>query len=368
MNIKMKNYQSKLSIIMLALLTSLGAVAGTVTSIFNNGDTLTAPQMTEIKDAVNDNDSRIAAGFGGDGSAGDLTVSATHDWSTLPPANPNFANITIPVGQTLIVPAGTTIRCTGDFINNGTIEVTPGAQVQATSSIGAAGGPSQGMAGIAHPGDAFAAASSGRFHNDMTVNPKSVNGGEGGIGIPQATFLTSFNALRIGGGSGGGWTIGGTGGGLLKIYCRGAIANSGIIDAAGENGATQSGGGGGGIVILASMTSVTNTSGTINAQGGAGGSFSYGGSTGGGGGGIVGFIAPTVASTGGSVNVAGGVAQTATGSVSSDNAYGGAGGGASGGDGGRGGSVSSTLTKNSGANGTDGYVVEMQVNPANMMF
>jgi len=53
MNIAMKNYQSKLFIITLTVLTSLGAQATDVTSTFNTGDTLTATKMTEIKNAVN---------------------------------------------------------------------------------------------------------------------------------------------------------------------------------------------------------------------------------------------------------------------------------------------------------------------------
>jgi len=58
MNIKMKNYQSKLSILTFALLAALGAQAGTVISDFIPEGTLTAAQMNEIKDAVNGNDTR----------------------------------------------------------------------------------------------------------------------------------------------------------------------------------------------------------------------------------------------------------------------------------------------------------------------
>lgn len=53
MNIKMKNFQTKISIFLLALLISFGAQAADVTTVYNNGDTLSATQMTEIKNAVN---------------------------------------------------------------------------------------------------------------------------------------------------------------------------------------------------------------------------------------------------------------------------------------------------------------------------
>lgn len=57
----MKRYPSILAISALLVLTTSGAKAGTVDTIFNNGDTLTATHMTEIGNAINDNDSRINA-------------------------------------------------------------------------------------------------------------------------------------------------------------------------------------------------------------------------------------------------------------------------------------------------------------------
>jgi hypothetical protein len=59
MSIKMKNHQSKLIILTLVLLTSLGVQATDVISDFNTGDTLTATKMTEIKDAVNSKQNRV---------------------------------------------------------------------------------------------------------------------------------------------------------------------------------------------------------------------------------------------------------------------------------------------------------------------
>ena len=59
MTIKTKYSHFKLLISVSVALAAFGAQAGDVTSTFNSGDTLTATQMNEIKDAVNDNDTRI---------------------------------------------------------------------------------------------------------------------------------------------------------------------------------------------------------------------------------------------------------------------------------------------------------------------
>ena len=75
MSFKQDHYQFGLSILTSLLLTSSGAMAGNIGTTFSPGDALTATQMNEIKDAVNDNDSVIARLFAGDGSAGNLTVS-----------------------------------------------------------------------------------------------------------------------------------------------------------------------------------------------------------------------------------------------------------------------------------------------------
>jgi hypothetical protein len=87
MVIKQDHYQFGLSILTSLLLVSSGALAGNISTTFSPGEALTATQMTEIKDAVNDNDTVIARLFGGDGSAGDLIVSASLDWEASPPRN-----------------------------------------------------------------------------------------------------------------------------------------------------------------------------------------------------------------------------------------------------------------------------------------
>ena len=120
------------------------AYPGSITDIYNTGDTLTATTLDNIKSAVNDNDSNISAWFSGDGSDGDLTVSSLLDWSVTPPSNLMWQNITIDPGQEFIVPAGTKIRCSGTFTNNGTLTVLPGAVAEGTrGALSVSNGPAQ---------------------------------------------------------------------------------------------------------------------------------------------------------------------------------------------------------------------------------
>ena len=375
MNIKSINHSAKLSILSLAILSSFGAVqAGSVTSTFATGDTLTATKMTEIRTAVNDNDSKVATNtssianvFNGDGSALDLAISASTNWSSTPPANPNFANCTIDAGFTLTVPAGSTIRCSGTFTNNGTLSVSFGATAEgALNGLATSSGPTDSMTSIPHPGDTPGIASLGDS-NDVSLKPtQSLGGGKPGKAIPEAVAITSFSNFRIGGGSGAGWDNQGLdGGGLVKIYCGGAIVNAGTITATGRSGANDAiGGGGGGIVILASRTSVDNSAGTIDVSGGNGRAAisSFGGNGGGGGGGIIIMIAPT-APVLGTETVTGGTGGTNTTSVSTNVRTAGGGGGGSGGQGGNGGSLSSTGVRGVAGAGSAGYVISLTNDP-----
>ena len=305
--------------------------------------------------------------FGGDGSAGNLTVAANQSWSATPPVNPNFANITINPTQTLTVPAGTTIRCSGTFTNNGTLSVDPGAVAEGNFDALATGaGPAVFLTSVAHPGDTPGPATLGAQNNVALANVQALGGGTGGKAIPRAVAQTSFSSFRFGGGSGAGYdNQGNAGGGLVRIYCEGAIVNAGTINAQGQSGTNGSiAGGGGGIVVLASRASVSNT-GTINVVGGNGFSAaSWGGNGGGGGGGIVIMISPT-APVLGTVNLAGGTGATGTTAVTTGARTGGAGGGGSGGAGGAGGSVSaatSGVPSNAG-NGGAGYSITMTLDP-----
>lgn len=357
--------------------------AGQVSDTFTAGDTLTATKMVNIKTAVNDNDTNVSANtsnigsnstninaqFSGDGSAGDLTISAATNWNDSPPANPNFRDITIDAGQTLTVTAGSTIRCSGTFTNYGVLNVLQGARMASLDNF--AFGATPDISSTGHPGDSFRPASGGAYYTDGIITPKFIQGGMGGNAIPKATTSTSFNSFRIGGGSGSGFRTSssdGAGGGLVKIYCAGDIVNPGTINAVGSSSSTLSGGGGGGIVILGSTSSVDNSIGTINVNGGNGGnSFSFGGAGGGGGGGIVVFVAPTV--TAGTVNFSGGAIGLTTSQVSNKHRYGGGAGGASGGDGGNGSDIgpTATVTANPASVGIGGYSTTILANPSYMM-
>lgn len=303
--------------------------------------------------------------FGGDGSAGDLTVSASQNWNSAPPPNPNFANITINPGQTLTVPAGTTIRCSGSFTNNGTIAVLGGAQNNAINfSTGTSA--SSGAYSAAHPGDTRRAALAGQMDNDTIAVPKgTIWGGPGGLGIPQAFAITSFGRLRLGGGAGAGPFANIEGGGLVKIYCEGPIVNAGAINALGASAAGfgAHGGGAGGIVILASRTSVSNAAGTIDVSGGNGGNSnsSWGGAGGGGGGGIIVMVSPAAPVPGTQVVSAGNPGTSGT-TLTSQTRTAGSGGGGSGGAGGAGGNLSGA-TASAATGGSPGYVVTLTLDP-----
>lgn len=57
----MKTLQKCIYLLTISLFIAVTANAGEVASTFTSGDTLTATKMTEIKDAVNDNNSRVGA-------------------------------------------------------------------------------------------------------------------------------------------------------------------------------------------------------------------------------------------------------------------------------------------------------------------
>ena len=340
----------------LTILICLSSNAMAVPFVFINGTVTDA-------DEVNEN---FASMFRGDGSAGDIAIDSTNDdWRDVNeiPANPNFANFLIPAGVTLTVPAGTTIRCSGTFTNEGTINVSGGAAHATTGFASTTLSASSGPVTNAHPGDTPRSATTGQFDNNAIAVVKNLLGGLGGSAIPPAVARTSFAQFRIGGGAAGGNTTTNFGGGLIKVYCGGAIVNTGNINATGFSGGPTGGGGGGGIVVLASQASIDNVAGTIDVSGGAGGAANGGffGSSGGGGGGIVVMISP-VAPVVGTEIVTGG-AGGAAGTAVTQSRLAGSGGGGSGGNGGNGGSVIGTAA-NAGAAGGAGYVITMTADPS----
>jgi hypothetical protein len=350
-----------ISIAIALLLSNQLVLAGSVTDAFESGDKLTAAKMQNIKTAVNDNNN--ASRFYGDGSAGELTIASTVSWLSEPPAgnNLNFTNVVIDADATLVVPAGTVIRCSGSLINNGVISAAPAHPNNGplysidSKAFSRAEAPSK--------GDTQKAASSPEGHTALGV---FLAGGRGGIGIPQTVAASSFDNFKIGGGasSGSQGRRGGSGGGLIKIYCAGGITNNGEIRA--DGGAFT--GSGGGIVVLASSTSISNDLGTIQARGRSGTTGDQ--STpagGGGGGGIVILAAPDITNTGTTI-VSGGNAGATLIALTFEKHSAGSGGGASGGNGGNGATLSSSNTViTSPTAGEDGYVLEIKTNPAHMM-
>lgn len=359
--------------------------AGEVTDTFTTGSTLTATSLNNIKSAVNDNDTRIAANiatfdtvFSGDGSAGNLTLAVNEsvNWIDNPPENPYFGNILLNQGSTLIVPAGTTIYCNGSFVNAGTLMVQPATAIGSSNisnAFTAGDSPTNAFPAYAHPGDTTAPASMGEI-NDITVQPATINlqGGGGGLAIQKAVATTAFGKFKFGGGSGAGFTkdtgVGGRAGGLVKIYAHINILNNngGKIVARGEDGSAVGGigGGGGGIVVLAArFGGVQNVGGEIDVSGGNGSiSTTYAGNGGGGGGGII-IMASPVAPVLGTETVAGGSGGTGTLALTTNTQIAGGGGGGSGGKGGFGGSIQSNGAPGSAGDGDPGYVISLTLDP-----
>lgn len=280
----------------------------------------------------------------GDGSAGNLTITQNTNWCTSPPSNNNFMfrNLTINSGITLTVPSGIKIRINGYFNNNGFIVVEsplPG-EAPSNSTIISGGFPLVQANSQRTPADFYGgvAYNSGVLTN--LINPGILGGGNGAFGGPTQTT-----------------SQGGSGGGVVSVYAKRNLTNSGTILAAGGNGDNGqqnlggSGGGAGGIVILVSKISITN-SGTINVSGGSGAIDSVNGG-GGGGGGLIHLLSPNANAIAGTLNISGGGAgNVGSGNVSST----GGGGGAMGGNGGDGQSDTIVATA-----GSDGLVIRTQV-------
>jgi hypothetical protein len=165
----------------------------------------------------------------GNGSAGVRVISSN---ITLDDSNPQYESFTIDAGVTLTVHSGTVIRCTGSFVNNGTLQVLTASRN--SPKYAENGGP-------------------------PTADPSatdSVPGGLGGNAIDSgvARSLLRPSLLTAGDGNGVGATPGsGFGGGTLVIMAGISVVNSSgaMIIADGESAATLSAGGGaGGLVIL----------------------------------------------------------------------------------------------------------------------
>jgi hypothetical protein len=303
----------------------------------------------------------------GDGSAGDLVVSATATWNSTAPQNLRFRNLTINAGVTLTVVSGLELKVTGTFINNGTIVVMPwgGAGYQDSAeepnSTGTATNIQVLNSVLPDRGVGLSAASNG-FTTRRATSTGTSSASQ--LSFEQARRLVRVGAAGGGGGGGGGPQAGGRGGGTLTVLAGTLIRNTGLISANGESSNYCAGGGAGGVVVLASATSVEP--GSIEAKGGGGGNvFSNlcsGG--GGGGGGLIHVVAPSVA--GGTFVVTAGSGGTSTLAARAAVASSGGNGGACGGYGGVGGTLAATLT--SGTMGGQGQWFATQANPAFLFF
>jgi hypothetical protein len=91
----------------------------------------------------------------GDGSAGNLVVSASSTLEVLTTnGNTQFDDITVVAGQTLTVPSGTVLRCTGTANIAGRILVSVGARPNNRASGGSAFSMTSGEAGVTGSGGA----------------------------------------------------------------------------------------------------------------------------------------------------------------------------------------------------------------------
>lgn len=238
----------------------------------------------------------------GDGSAGDVIISANTDWSINPPTNGNymFNSLVINGGVTLTVASGTVIQSKTTVINNGTIEVQTGVLGEAWGN-NADRGNSDMLGYTLSTTKAYP--SSEVYRRVFKFGPKGGSGGNTGGTVGSETF-------------------GGNGGGTLSIFAATGITNGGTINAKGGTPATYAptstkpgcGGGGGGFVVLATNSSITN-SGTINVSGGNGnnpGAATNDLAGSGGGGGLIHYISTNANAVAGTSTVAGGLKGTDT--------------------------------------------------------
>jgi hypothetical protein len=274
----------------------------------------------------------------GDGSSGARTIAADARFETEDDANQQWTDFTVEEGVTLRVQSGAVIRCSGSFVNRGTILVESGAQGGDRSGFDSS--TAQGAERPAALGINTLGAAGGEVGDTSAERA----GGAGGDGISEFEARVTLRlGLRAGSGGAAALTSGGAGGGGLTVLALGTIENLGTIMADGAD-STESGGGGGGggVILLASAEAIMNDSSAgLMARGGAGGAAgSAVGPGGGGGGGLIHLIAPVILDQG-VMDVTGGDAGAiaAGAMVTADMRAGGGGGGGSAGAGGDGGGV-----------------------------
>ena len=314
--------------------------------------------FTTLADAINGD--RLEA-FYGDASEGDLDLPGLQAF--VPVESTQFADCTVQAGHIATIFSGTVIRCRGDFINDGTLNVQNYTQGGGSSTTSNRYRP-------AHPG----AGQSAAMRPGAELGSSFAHAAFGGQGMqsPHA----AAHRLRpgpVGGGSGSaGRATGGAGGGTLTIITAGRFINNGTIDASGgEGNATGAGGGGGGIVTIAAAVSYQNT-GTIDVSGGDGrepnitASGQPVGPGGGGGGGLIRVVSPQVFGGGITLSSGGLAGDISGGTVLANSALissGGGGGGGCYGSGGAGGNVDGGSVS-AAVNGTNGAFFATDADPA----
>ena len=235
---------------------------------------------------------------------GDLTIDAT---------------FTLTIGNGIQQTIGISSFTLGDSTAfHGGVFPFPGGSVSGNSRGGYGGGKGGGSGDAGAGGfggdggdKGGSANSGGRKGLDQFRTSTSSIVGDGGAGGTTGTGPGGGGGL---GGSGGG--TGGAGGAVVIIVVKGNVLNSGTIAADGTAGGTGDplgggGGGGGGVFLVAH--GAAPTVGTITAKGAAGGNSS-GSNGGGGGGGGGGYVAVWSKGGSGTLTVTGGAAGTGNGS------------------------------------------------------
>jgi hypothetical protein len=241
----------------------------------------------------------------GDGSDGDVTISATVTLTR----DMFYNNLTI-TGTGVLIPAGYIIYVSGNLtIQSGGIIAANGSN----GAIGASGTGGTGGSGAVGTTLHYPIATSGGAGGN-SGGSGTINGTGGTAGASQSTAAIAPMPMRAGGGGGGG-------GGHGSAPTNGSSSTGPFSGAKGGNGGTNSstntissagGGGGGGGGVIDMRVYVINNSGSIQAIGGNGGdaqSTGNGSGGGGGGGGCISIIYHSTTGNGiGTLNVGGGAA------------------------------------------------------------
>jgi hypothetical protein len=221
----------------------------------------------------------------GNGADGAVTCSSLLSGN---PAEIDTTSFTVNNGATCSVSAAlrlsTIIRSTGTCTIAGTITTASAVGITAQGDSGGGGGGGGGGTGAGSAGS-----NSSILGNQSVLNTTGAAGtagggaGAAGASIPTGIqeFLLGTGIMPRGGSAGGAGGSSGPAGGLgssnIILVCA-SINFTGTITANGFNGANStgnnvgaSGGGGGGVVVLSAVNYAANT-GTVNVNGGTGGS------------------------------------------------------------------------------------------------